>query len=572
MRGWAPLRLLAVPDLDALERALGERPREEVETLIGAIETRATSEVERAALSAARLAVVLRSGDSGDAIEEIAKTTREKLEQAQQLREATFVEVERIALIGARRERLAEAGELAERLPATSEDPELAAAVLRLRGSLARARADLRGSLLTLEQARVFAESSGSIRELIRTYNTLGTSYAALGIGELARQWLEKARELALLVGQRQSAAIASGQLAVLAMDEHQPARAARHLEAQRAACQALDDTAGFARALSLLVEAYAAAHDPERSAACAEQSRALYTSAPSAWTHLQAVLATMYEAEQSLLAHDEGRASVLLASCETERTSAHPGHRVVRAREAFVVLAKAALHPGPESLAEIDRALVHLRRSPRPAWVERALTRASRLAIDAGEREVGVMLALRAAMVREARGAAGAGALGLLANVSAEVVVPRAMALARDLVQRARLALAPLSVFDAHVIEIETDGTPGALDAAIASFTRPDFPGEPPDDLAVAIEGLSRATVATTFDEVAASAHERLRQIAGVRRAERSQRKIKVIVDLRSASGFTRLVIPSPDRGSRSNPRSLTSLVRSCGLAHSRW
>ncbi|RYE94896.1 MAG: hypothetical protein EOO75_00730, partial [Myxococcales bacterium] len=44
---------------------------------------------------------------------------------------------------------------------------------------------------------------------------------------------LEQARELAEVTGQRQSAAIASGQLGVLALDGGRPALAVRHLGLQ---------------------------------------------------------------------------------------------------------------------------------------------------------------------------------------------------------------------------------------------------------------------------------------------------------------------------------------------------
>ena len=133
------------------------------------------------------------------------------------------------------RDRLDEAASLADALPLPAESPALAAAVLRTRGAVARARGGLAHVTSPFSNAPAVSPKRRARRARSwRTLNTLGTSYASLGAGELARDALERARELAELAGHHASAAIAAGQLAVLALDAGRAPLAVRQLQAQR--------------------------------------------------------------------------------------------------------------------------------------------------------------------------------------------------------------------------------------------------------------------------------------------------------------------------------------------------
>ena len=90
--------------------------------------------------------------------------------------------------------------------------------------------------------------------------------------------------------------------------------------------------------------------------------------------------------------------------------------------------------------------------RSPRPAWVERALALAAPLATEPAHKRA---LVLRATLLAEARQACAA-PLAHLAATDATLALDRAMARARDLVGLARLTLAPLDAWDARLTYIE--------------------------------------------------------------------------------------------------------------------
>jgi hypothetical protein len=559
---WAPLGPLGPEAARRIERAVGALPEDEALAVIERAE-RGESFLEeavnpdserseapgplarRAALLAARFALRARGGH-GDA-DAIGQQAAEAFSLAGDERARAFVDVERATLLASDKTRLPEAQALAAALPLPEADPALSAAVHRARGAISRARADLRGSLLDLERARALAEASGSAREIVRAGNTLGTSYAALGVAALAREALERARELAELLGHRQSAAIASGQLAVLAMDAGRPLLAARHLEAQRSICDRLGDTHGLARSLSLLVEAFAAAHEPARARAAADEVRALYARSPAAWTRLQAVMATIYEAEDALSSGDLPRASELLASCSEELRSDAPSLRVARARSAFVLLWQALrslppLTPPAGGLApttpveeQIEHALAQLRRSPRPTWVERALLLSVDVARSRGRDDLVAPLALRAASLLELRGSAAAAALTTLRELAPDAAVARAMALGRDLVLRARLALAPLRPFRAELVTIEVGGEPGLIDRAVLGFEPAEAAARLDDasvGLLVYLDGARRALVAAPDDATAARGASYASAVPGVISVRRERAMVELVAD----------------------------------------
>lgn len=528
---WAPLLGLG-HDAEDVERALAGAPPDEVSVLLDTLAVAGDTGPRHAALLAARFALLARSETSTSRADAAGCEARDALVRVGDARGASFVEVERAAALAASRAGLDDAARIVGELAVPDGDPALAAAVLRVRGSITRARADLGGSLLALEQAAALAARSGSAREQVRTANTLGASYAALGVSGLARDALERGREIAELAGLRHSAAVASGQLAVLAFDAGQPRLAVRHLEAQRRASASLGDVHGEARALSLLVEAYAAGNEPGASRRASDDARALYARAPTPWTRLQAVLATQYEAEDALSGGDDARADELLASIAEERASALPLWRVVRAREAFAILHRArrsATHAEVEPA--IEDALACLRRSPRPTWASRALLLAVRVAKARGREDLVPALAVRAAALLEARGAAGTRALVTLRELAPEAAVRRAMALGRDLVLRARLALAPLAPFEAESLVFATSGDGAAPDAVLASF-RADDTGEPPDALWASLEGPYLVRVVTTDVEAAARAERRAPAIASVASVVRSRCVARVTHD----------------------------------------
>jgi hypothetical protein len=492
----APLGAAAAP----LERALGGAPVHQVEALIPQpADARAA-----AAVAAARFALALRIGDRAAEIDALGMAAQRAFLAAEAPREAAFVQVERAAALLSDKTRLPEAAHLLDTLPSSADDRALDAAAARVRGAIARARADLRGSLLHLERARELAEASGHPREILRTLNTLGTSYAALGVASLAREALERARELAELAGQRQSAAIAAGQLATLALDAGNPALAARHLQLQRSVSEQLGDLHGQARALSLLVEAHGEAHQLALAALAASEARALHAAAPSPWTRLQAALASLYEAELALAGGDLERAAELLASCHEERTSDAPPFRILRARSSLALLWQALRDPPPLPLdAFLSSALAPLMGSPRPMWVEKAMKLSLELAKQAGRTELIPLLAQRLGSLIELRAAASSGALVVLRASAPEAAIGRAMALGRELILRARLALGPIGEFHTSWVEVEV-AEEGAIDAALAAFEAPGRPGELPPGLLAWTDGYRQLRVAAAPEQVA--------------------------------------------------------------------
>jgi hypothetical protein len=500
---WRPLRGLGVEAAD-VDRALASETVAEASARLDALERGASGGARANALLAARAALAIRSADDPVRAEALALGAREAFLAAGQEVEAAWVDVERVALLGARRERAAEAEALAAALPEPDDDPALAAAVLRARGALARARADLGASLPLLERARELARRSGDVRESVRALNTLGTSYASLGVADAAREPLEEARELAEASRQLQSAALASGQLAVLALDEGRPQAALRHLEAQRAWSERLGDVHGLARALALSAEAYGEARDGEAARRAAEASRALYAASPTPWTRLQAVMATLVEAEQALASGDDERAEALLASCDAERQSGEPAFRLARARGAFAEL-WLALRDGGDVGARVRAAFASLEHSPRPAWVERAASLASQAALRHGAPALAASLALRSAWVGASRRVAMAHGLAALRRNFPALALGRAMACGRDLVVRSRLALGPLAPFAAHVVVAAAEGE--SADAILRVFEEIKGPVTPARAW-LALEGGATAVFAS-LDEAPARAAE---------------------------------------------------------------
>ncbi|HEU4413102.1 MAG TPA: hypothetical protein VFS43_48115 [Polyangiaceae bacterium] len=510
---WRPLRGLGSEAL-AIDRSLASETVAEACARLDALERRGGGRGAANALLAARAALAIRSADDPERAEALALAAGEAFRAAGQGAEAAWVDVERVAIVGARRARAAEAEALAASLPLPDDDPALAAAVLRARGALARARADLGASLPLLERARELARLSGDVRESVRALNTLGTSYASLGVADAAREPLEEARELAEASRQLQSAALASGQLAVLALDEGRPKAALRHLEAQRGWSERLGDVHGLARALALSAEAYGEARDAEAARRAAEASRALYAAHPTPWTRLQAVMATLVEAEQALASADDERAEALLASCEGERASDEPAWRLARARGAFAEL-WLALRDGGDVAARVRAAFASLEHSPRPAWVERAAALASHVASRHGLPALAASLALRSVWVGASRRVAMAPGLAALRQRFPALALGRVMACGRDLVVRSRLALGPLGPFAAHVVVAGAEGE--GLDAVLRIFEETKGPPAPARAW-VALEGGSAAVLASLDEAPARAAAGALGRLGGVR------------------------------------------------------
>lgn len=536
---WPPLAPLGLERGDRLERAIGGASTPEVDELLGLL-ARDASPAEAAAVAAGRFALAQRSGRLADAEGEEAERAFVSVGDP---RAAAFVAVERAAGRLSDRSQLVRIDQQLDAIEVAPGDLALRAAVDRGRGATARARADLRGSLLLLERGREAAEQSGAPREILRNLNTLGTSYAALGVASLARDALERARELAELAGQRQSAAIAAGQLGVLALDAGRPDMAVRHLTLQLRTAERLDDEAGQARALSLLVEAHGLAHDLARAGSSASACRALYTRSPSPWTRLQASLATLYEAELVLAGGDERQAAELLRSCRDERDSEVPALRVIRARGSLVLLTALA-SPGAElsavfgpSLPGRDRpldeslavVLARLLRSPRPTWVERALGTAIEAARRHGRGDLIAPLGLRAAALTELRAAASSGALPVLRERAPAAAVARAMSLGRELVLRARRALAPLGPYEAEHIELRGDDA--TLDRALGFFDDPARPGELADAVQASLDG-DRLRLAVTDPVLADRGWQMLATLPDLRSPGRERRLVEVVAD----------------------------------------
>lgn len=546
---WPPLLGLG-DDAAQTERALGASSTEVVAALLDSLEARLApaSPVQLASLSAARFALALRSASAE--VEALGRDAIDAFARADDDLGQDFLRVELASWLSSDKRRLGEALALLNAVQAPERSLSLQAALLRGRGVLARAEADLRGALSWLERSQERAVASGSAREQMRTANTLGTTYASIGLGGLAHEALSIARELAELLGQRQSAAIATGQLAVLAMDAGNPARAVRLLSAQRAACEQLGDVHGLARSLALLVEAYEAQHEPGLARDAAEQARALYARSPSPWTRFQAVMASVFEAEGAFASGDDERGAALLRSCRDELEGTSVAFRVARARSAFSLLWQARRSSSrDEARQAIDAALARLRHSPRPTWVERALTLASEVARAHQLRELVEPLLLRASSLIELRGAASASALRGLRQAAPEAAIARAMAMGRDLLLRAGLALAPLDPFEAELLVIETAREPCALDRALVALGS----AEPARELdtstlppLVSLEGHHRALAAFWSAEAAADAEARLTAMTGIASLSRSAARLVVLCD--PTMGLA-LACAAPDR-----------------------
>jgi hypothetical protein len=465
---WPPLQPLGELG-NQLDQALASQPLAEVEQQLVHLEQSVSTPTEQASLLAAKFAVQQRLASNLEQAELLAIQASTALRVQGLLREASFLDVERATLLSTNKQRLPEALQLALSLPVSVDDLSLSAAVLRARGAVHRARADLRASLLSLEQSRVYAERCGNARESLRTCNTLGTSYVVLGVAELAREALEHAREIAEVQGHRISAAIASGQLAVLAVDLHQPELAIRHLETQRLICEQMADHHGLARALSLLVEAYGLRLCPESMQNAAALSRDLYTRVPTRWTRLQAIMATLYEAESAWLNNDHVQAKILMDSCQEELSSPEPGMRLIQARASWLNLLAWQHDPQGPLCAVIERCFEGLRRSPRPTWVERLLDHATHVAQAHQQTDLAFQLGLRSCLLKEARSFAVSGGLAHLRDVEPELAVTRAMARGRDLMLRVQLALAPLDQINATLFHLELNqGSPDLQDEVI--------------------------------------------------------------------------------------------------------
>lgn len=507
---WPPLQPFGAEVGQRIERALGGAPPAEIERLLTGVDL---DPLQQAAAGAARFALALRSGGLPTDVDQIGRKSQEGFACLGEARSVAFLQAERAVGLLSDKALASDAARLLDDIRVDPDDFALQAAVDRGRGAVARSQADLRGSLLHLERARILADRSGHPREIVRTLNTLGTSYAALGISSLARESLERARELAELAGQHQSAAIAAGQLATLAFETENYQLAARHLKLQKWMSELLGDLHGQARSSSLLVEAYGALHELTHAYASAEDCRKLYERAPSPWTRMQAAMATLYEAELALACGEEERADELLASCQEERESLSPTFRVVRARGALAQLWKILRTPHLQKqlASRIEDAFLRLARSPRPIWVERALGLAIDIAQASGQRDLVATFALRRASLIELRAAAASGALLSLRELAPEAAISRAMSLGQELVFQARLALGPLSPFEAEWIEIH--GCP--LEDVLPALSIFGLPGELPDALLISNEGSSLQIVLRD-QTMAEQVCQRLRLVSG--------------------------------------------------------
>lgn len=349
--------------------------------------------------------------------------------------------------------------------------PRVRAAVLRAKGVAARVGADLGTAIHALEASLSAADESGDVREVLRSKNALGTAYASLGVTVVARLLLVEARELAEVSGEAQSLAIAHGQLAVLEMDAGRHDRAVAHLAVSLDLSRRAGDVHGEARALALLAEARAVRGDVAGARAAAHSAREVHRVAPTPWTRLSAVLATLSEVEDARLAGDEIHAAALLADLGPDLEGDDDAHRVVRAKLAFTVLADPAL-PDGERFA---RARVLLARSPRPVWVERALSFAAGRAGGPTRRR----LLERVALVMDARALAASPSLVRLRAADPELARDRARVLGRSLLLAARTALLPTGAYDAFAGEVAD------LDRGLSTAF-----GPIPDDLVVSRDG----------------------------------------------------------------------------------
>lgn len=450
---WPPLLALGEHALD-VSRALAKDPVVEVEARLTALEAEADPRLS-VGLSSARYALALRVGlptakQDPDAIRCAFLAAGDPVA-------ACFVLVEQALALGP----VAGSALLRDIAPSVlGRSLLLAAAVARAEGSLARSSGDLRASLAFLGRSVDLAEASGSARELVRSRNTLGTTYASLGLATSARGELVPALELASAIGEAQSAAVAEGQLAALALEEGNASRAVRSLSRQAATARHLGDVHALARALSLQVEAHGALSNLEEVKTCADEARSLARIHGDPWTRRQALFATLYEAEVALAHGRLERGSALLDDVHGEGATFEGP---VRARLALSFLWRRERLALPLSAEDFEELAVALRASPRPAWVERALLLASRQAASPAHR---MALALRATLVRECREACRATLSGI-ATVDREASLDRAIARGRDLLSVTRLALAPLLPWETPLTFVEA-GSPRDLDRLI--------------------------------------------------------------------------------------------------------
>lgn len=489
---WPPLRPLG-PHAAALAHALGSAPVADIVNLIDGVASRLTTPLEHAALDAARLGVAIRRGTPTPADHALADRVIAAFQQQSQPVLAAFVVIA-AALWEPPSRALAKLAKIDDTILASSG--ELLAAALCAEGSLARTTGDLRASLALLGRGLLAATEANAPREQLRCHNALGTSYASLGLARAARRELFAAVELAGVLSEHQSLAIAEGQLAVLALEDGDPARALRSLERQAAIARRLDDPHGLSRALSLSVEALGVLSRLPEATEAADACRALHRAEGAPWTLRQATFATLYEAEAAFLHGRIARGDSLLHDLGPTHELALP----VRSRLAVARTVRARTSREAEnasqaaiSVTDLEGILAELRLSPRPAWVQQALTNAAE-SVNEHHPAVARALALRAAHVSEQRHRCRA-QLESLAHIDRSAALDRAMARVRDLMATVRLALAPLSPWSARVTFLEAK-SPRDLDRAIGvvSSRAAESDGH---DLIVSPQGPLRAALA---------------------------------------------------------------------------
>ncbi len=420
------------------------------------------------ALWAARYSLAAARGDAPETVSALADAAARGLLDEGAVESAALVSADAAAVLASGRGGTARA----KALPSSEgASPRLRAALLRAKGIAARVEADVGGALHALEDALAAAETSGDPRELLRSKNALGTLYAALGIEGLARTLLVEARELAEVAGETQSLAIAHGQLASLALDEGRVELALVHLTVTAGLARSAGDVHGEARALALLTEAHGARGDAAEARATAAATRTLYAARPTPWTRMSAVLATLSEALDARLAGDEPFAAARLRDIEAHLDDELRSDRVIAARLGGLAL----VDPTAPEEDRFDRARTMLARSPRPAWVERALTVAALRA----KGDVRARLLERTASLMDARALLASRSIAWLRRSDAARARDRARTLGRGLVLAARAALLPLTPFAAFAAGADD------LDDALSSAR-----GVIPDDLVTAEDG----------------------------------------------------------------------------------
>jgi tetratricopeptide (TPR) repeat protein len=466
---WPPLRPLG-PMAVRVGRALGSASVADVVKLIDEVAARLTTPRQHAALEAARLGLGIRRGTPDAADHALAERIIAAFRREDEPVLAEFVGIA-AALWEPPQRALVRLHAIDEAL--LERSVELLAAALCAEGSLARTTGDLRASLALLGRGLRAARQANAPREQLRCHNSLGTSYASLGLTQAARRELFSAVELAGALSEMQSLAIAEGQLAVLALEEGDAPRAQRSLERQASIARQLGDEHGLARALSLSVEALGASSRLTEATTVADECRALHRAVGSAWTLRQATFATLYEAEAAFAHGRTHRGDALLADLGPRADLPLP----VRARLSVAHAARASGQGemsaqesekiAKSATSEVEGWLAELRLSPRPAWVQHVLTRSAEV-VAAGDHEPAIAraLALRAAHVSEQRHRCRA-PLDALGHIDPSSALDRAMARVRDLMATVRLALAPLRPWSARTTFVEAK-TPRQLDAVV--------------------------------------------------------------------------------------------------------